>query len=57
MSDVSLKEKLGARLHVAPPESLSAGALFADERRWSEFLSATAREPRSCRIALTHMVC
>jgi len=45
MSDVSLKEKLGARLHIAPPESLSAGALFADERRWTEFLSATAREP------------
>jgi hypothetical protein len=45
MSDVSLKEKLGARLNVSPPESLSAGALFADERRWSEFLSATAREP------------
>jgi acetyl-CoA synthetase len=45
MSDLSLKEKLGARLHVAPPRSLAAGALFPDERSWSEFLAATARDP------------
>jgi len=45
MTEVSLKEKLGARLHVAPPMSLSAGALFADERGWSEFLEKTARDP------------
>ena len=45
MSDLSLKEKLGARLHVAPPASLSEGALFPDERTWSEFLATTAADP------------